>query len=166
MSKSILKVGGVFHGRIIRAGKLIDEWFDPNLVTNEGLNYMLDIMFNGTAQSVTWYIAPFEGNYTPLATDTAASFPASSTECTAYTQSTRVTYVSAASASQVVTNAASPATFTFNATKTVYGASLVTVATKSATTGKLFAAARFSTSKNVVSSDQLLLTYQFTASSV
>lgn len=166
MSESILKVGGVFHGRIIRAGKIIDEWFDHNLVTNEGLNYLLDVMFNGTSATNTWYIAPFEGNYTPIAGDTAATFPSSATECTAYSQSTRVAYVPAAAAAQNVTNSASPATFTFNATKTIYGASLNTVSTKSATTGKLFAAARFSSSKSVVSSDQLLLTYSFTASSI
>lgn len=161
-----LIVGGVFHGRIIRAGKLVDEWFDPNIVTNEGLNYMLGVMFNSQSATTTWYLAPFEGNYTPIAGDTAATFPASATECTAYTQSTRVPYSAAAAASQIVTNTASPATFTFNATKTIYGASLNSISTKSSTSGKLFAAARFSTSKSVVNGDQLLLTYQFTASSV
>lgn len=160
-----LRVGGIFHCRLIRAGRLIDVWDEPNLVTNEGLNHLLNVYFNGTSAVTTWYLAPFEGNYTPVAGDTAATFPASATECTAYTQSTRVAYVSAAAASQNVTNSASPATFTFNATKTIYGASLNSVSTKSATTGTLFAAARFSASKAVVSSDQLLITYSFTASS-
>jgi len=159
------KFGGVFHCKIIRAGKIIDEWFDPNVVVNEGLNYMLDVMFNGSSPTTTWYLAPFEGNYTPIATDTAATFPASATESTAYTQSTRVQYVTAAAAAQTVTNTAAPSTFTFNATKTIYGASMNSISTKSSTAGKLFAAARFSTSKSVASSDQLLMTYQFTASS-
>ena len=162
---SDLRVGGVFHCKLVRAGRVIDLWDEPNLVVNEGLNHLLDVYFNGTSPVTTWYLAPFEGNYTPVAGDTAATFPASATECTAYSQATRVAYVSAAAASQNVTNTASPATFTFNATKTIYGASLVSVSTKSATTGKLFAAARFSASKAVVSSDQLLITYSFTASS-
>lgn len=163
---SKLVVGGVFRGKIIRAGEVIEEFEDHNLVTNEGLDYILAVMFNGTSATTTWYLAPFEGNYTPVATDTAATFPASATECTAYSQSTRVAYVAAAAASQNVTNSASPATFTFNATKMIYGASLNSVSTKSSTSGKLFAAARFSAAKSVSNSDQLLLTYSFTTSSV
>ena len=58
------------------------------------------------------------------------------------------------------------ATFTFNATKSIYGAFLVSNATKGGTAGTLFSAARFSAAKSVVAGDQLLLTYSFTASSV
>jgi hypothetical protein len=43
---------------------------------------------------------------------------------------------------------------------------VATVTAKSATTGTLFSAAAFSSAKSVVSGDQLLLTYTFTASSV
>jgi hypothetical protein len=66
----------------------------------------------------------------------------------------------------LITNSASRATFTMNATKTVYGAFLVSASAKSATTGTLMAAAKFSTSKAVVDNDELLITYAFGASSV
>lgn len=161
-----LRVGGVFQGQIVRQGEVIDEWEDRNLVVNEGLNALLDIMFHGSTQVGTWYLGLFEGNYTPVATVTAATITSASTECTAYDESTRVAYDEAAAASQSITNSASRATFTFNATKTIYGAFLVSSSTKSGTTGTLFSAARFSTSKSVVDDDQLLLTYTFTASSV
>lgn len=161
-----LRVGGIFLGQLVRDGVVIDEWEDHNLVVNEGLNALLDIMFHGTTQVATWYLAPFEGNYTPVATVTAATITAASTECTAYNEAARVEFVEAAAASQVTTNSASKATFTFNATKTIYGAFLASASAKSATTGTLFAAARFSASKAVVSGDQLLLTYSFTAASV
>jgi hypothetical protein len=166
MPKQDLRVAGLWTGEIVRDGKIIDSWEQPNLVTNEGLNALLGIMFNGATQITTWYIAPFEGNYTPVAGVTAATITAASTECTAYDEATRVAYVEAAPASQSITNSASKATFTFNATKTIYGAFLVSASAKSATSGTLFSAARFGTSKSVVDDDQLLLTYTFTASSV
>lgn len=161
-----LRVGGVFHGQHIRNGEIIDEWEDHNIVVNEGLNSLLGIYFHGDTQITTWYIGVFEGNYTPVATVTAATITSASTESTAYDETTRVEYNEAAAASQSITNSANKATFTFNATKTIYGAFLVSASAKSATTGTLFSAARFSASKSVVAADQLLLTYTFTASSV
>lgn len=160
-----LRVGGVFLGQIVRDGKVVDEFEDHNLVVNEGLNATLNIMFNAATQITTWYVGLFEGNYTPVATVTAATIASASTETTAYTESVRQTYNEAAASSQSITNSANKATFTFNATKTIYGAFLISDSTKSGTSGTLFSAARFSSSKNVESGDQLLLTYTLTASS-
>lgn len=166
MPEAGLKVGGKFTVEHYRKGKLIDVSEDHNLVVNEGLNSILGIMFHGDTQISTWYLGLFEGNYTPVATVTAATITSASTECTAYTSATRPEYVEAAAASQSITNSASRASFVFNATKTIYGAFLVSNSTKSGTTGTLFSAARFATSKSVVTDDELLLTYTFTASSV
>lgn len=169
---------GVITGQIIRGGhfddrgewhrgnEIVDEFEDTNLVTNEGLNDVLGVYFNSVAQKTTWYLGVFEGNYTPLATDTAAGIAAAATECTAYASSTRPTWTNAAASSQSITNSASKASFVFNATKTIYGAFLVSNSTKSGTSGVLWSAARFSASKAVVNLDELLLTYTFTASSV
>ncbi len=162
---SSLLVKGTYHGQIIRAGRVIDEWEDSNLVVNEGLNALLNVMFNGATQITTWYMGVFEGNYTPVATVTAATITSASTECTAYASSTRPEYVEATASSQSITNAASRASFVFNASKTVYGAFLVSSSTKSGTSGTLFSAARFSTAKTVENLDELLLTYTFTAAS-
>lgn len=165
LPQTSLKVGGTFHGTIVRDGRIIDEFEDHNLVVNEGLNSILGVMLNASTQITTWYIAPFEGNYTPVATVTAATITAAATECTAYDESTRVAYVEAAPSSQSITNSASRATFTFNASKTIYGAFIISASTKSATSGTLLAASRFSSSKAVEDDDQLLLTYTFTAAS-
>jgi hypothetical protein len=165
MPSSKLTMGGVFACEQYRKGELIDQWEDHNLVVNEGLNHILDVQFHGATQITTWYLAPFEGNYTPIATLTAATVTAAATECTAYDEATRVAFDEAAPASQAISNVASKATFTFNATKTIYGMFLVSAAAKSATSGKLFAAARFATSKAVEDDDQLLVSYTFTATS-
>ena len=159
-------VGGRFIGQIRRAGKIIDKFECPNLVVNEGLNSLLNIMFNGSSQVTTWYLGIFEGNYTPVGTLTAATVTAAATECTAYASATRPEYVEVASTAQSITNAASRASFVMNATKTVYGAFLGSSSAKSGTGGTLFSATRFSTAKALESADELLLTYTFGASSV
>lgn len=160
-----IQVAGKYSGQIIRDGKVIEEFEDPNIVVNEGLNSILGVYLYASTQLTAWYLGVFEGNYTPVSTVTAATITSASTESTAYTSSTRPAYSPAAPSSQSITNSASRASFVFNATKTIYGAFLVSASAKSATTGVLFSAARFSSAKNVESGDELLLTYTFTASS-
>lgn len=157
---------GRYHGQIIRDGKVIDEFDCKNIVVNEGLNNLLSVYFNAGTQITAWYLGVFEANYTPVATVTAATIAAASTECTAYASATRPAFDEAAPASQSISNSASRASFVFNATKTIYGAFLVSSSVKSGTAGTLFSAAQFASSKAVVSGDELLLTYTFTASSV
>lgn len=162
----VIKAGGIFTIQHIRDGQCIHEEEVKNLVTNQGLNHILNTVFNGTAPVTTWYVGLFEGNYTPLATDTATNFPVSATECIAYDEAGRVEYNEAASTAQSITNSANKAAFTINATKTVFGGFLASVATKSSTAGTLMAAAKFGTSRSVNAGDQLLITYTFGASSV
>lgn len=164
--ESGIRVGGVFDCELVRGGEIVDRWQDHNLVVNQGLNSLLDIMFRGAAQIGSWYLGIFEGNYTPVATVTAATISAASTECTAYAETSRPAYDEAAAANQSITNSASRATFTFNAAKTIYGAFLVSASAKGATTGTLFSAARFASAKQVEVDDQLLVTYTFNASSL
>jgi hypothetical protein len=163
--ESGLQVGGVFTIEHYRHGELIDVEECHNLIVDEGLNHILDVTLHGSTQVGTWYVGLFEGNYTPVAGLTAATVTASATECTAYDESTRVAYNEAAASSKVTTNSANKATFTFNATKTIYGAFLASASAKSATTGTLLAAARFGSSKAVADDDQLLVTYALSAAS-
>lgn len=163
MPETGLAVRGFYRGQIVRKGEVIDEFECPNMVVNQGLNHVLDTEFHGTTQVSAWYIGIFEGNYTPVATVTAATITAQSTECTAYDEATRVAFDEGAASGQVISNEGSAAVFTFNAAKTIYGAFLVSASAKSATSGVLFSAARFTAAKTVADDDQLLLTYGITA---
>lgn len=153
--------GGVWH----RGSEIVDHFVDTNIVVDQGLTSMLDVYLGAATQLSSWYVALFEGNYTPVSSVTAATIASASTECTAYTNSTRLAYTPAAAASKAITNAASRANFVFNASKTIYGAFLISDNTKGGTAGTLFSAARFGTSKAVASSDELLLTYAFSLAS-
>lgn len=166
MPVAALEVHGHYHGKLIRAGEVIDEFDCPNLCVDEGLNKLLNVMFDAVTQINTWYMGLFEGNYTPIAGVTAATIASAATETTAYNETVRQTFVPVAATAKSITNAASVGTFTFNATKSIYGAFLISDNTKGGTAGTLFSAAKFSAPKSVVSGDQLLLTYTFNASSV
>ncbi len=143
---------------------------NPNVMTNEGLNHLLDVLLHGSTQITDWYVIPFENDYTPLATNTYAS--PGITECTAYNEANRVAFNEAAASSQSVTNSANKATFNMNATKTVYGAALVGGGTAADTKGDtagggiLLCAAKFSASKPCESGDTLKITATVSAQNV
>lgn len=148
------------------------DWFDQdgifvcreiahNLLPLEGLNHLLNVAFKGGTQVASWYIAPYEGNYVPVMGDTAATFPASAVECTAYDETLRVAFVSGTPSGGALDNSSAPAMFTFNANKTLYGAFMVSAAAKGATSGTLISAVKFSSPKPVESGYQLKVTAGF-----
>jgi hypothetical protein len=148
-------------------GKL--KWAElnrPNIVTHEGLDAMLNIMFHASTQITTWYIAPVETDTAAAATMTYA-VPVY-TEWDGYTEAARQAFVEAAASSQAITNSANKAVFTSNETKTLYGACLVgggTAATTMADTaggGTLFCYSKFSSSKDVEATDTFKVTVSIT----
>lgn len=165
-----IPVGTLWQFEHFRKGKLIDQWEQGNVTTDEGLNAFLDIMFHADTQITTWYMCTFEDDYTPLISNTYAV--PGFTECTAITEGTRPAFGEAAASAKVLTNNASKATFTYNATKTIYGAALVgggtdpTVKGDVAGGGVLFASSAFDTSKSVVSTDIILVTCTITLADV
>lgn len=162
---AILRVGFEHVVEHIRNGKLIDVETVHNLVPTEGLNHILNVALRAGSPTPNWYVALFEGNYTPVAGLTAATFPSAATECTAYDEPSRVLWVPAAASGGVVTNSASKAVFTMNATKTVYGIVMSSLLTKGGTTGTLVSAVRFAASKSVFDDDLLQVTSSITMTS-
>ena len=120
-----------------------------------------------TARITSWYLGLYgaASSNNPAAGDTMSSH-AGWTEVTDYTEATRpaATFVAATTANpSVVTNSASKAQFTMNATVTVGGAFLTSNNTKGGTSGTLFSAKDFSApgDRSVVSGDVVLVTYTF-----
>ena len=165
---TIAKTGmdGVYGLEHRRNGKVIYKEDIENLVCDEGLTHILDILFKSGVQVTSWYLGIFEANYTPAVDDTAANIATRCTESTAYTEAARVAFTAGAIASNAVSNSASRATFTINATKTMYGVFLVSTSTKSGTLGTLLSVAKFTTARAVIAGDELLVTYTMTAQDV
>ena len=139
---------------------------DNNLVVNEGILYLINTGLASGSASTIFYIAPFGGNVTPGATWTAANFTANSTEFTNYTEAVRQTWQKDAAAANAIGNTTTPATFTINTGGgTVRGAGLISVSTKSGTTGVLIAAARFDADKVLTVGEELRVKYTLTGTS-
>ena len=172
-------IAGTRHSEQAKAtGRFVIECFDKdgklkwsteesNLVVNVGLQYMAGVALTSTAQITTWYIGLYgaAASNNPAAGDTAASH-VGWTEVTPYSNATRPTATFAAATAanpSVVTNSASPATFTINASSTVGGAFLISNSTKGGSTGTLFSAADFQSpgDRSVVNGDTLQVTYTF-----
>ena len=159
---------GVYHIKCHdKDGNLKWQADSKNLVVNAGLAYMAGTALTSVAQITTWYLGLYGAgaSNTPAAGDTMSSH-AGWTEVVPYSNATRVaaTFVTATTANpSVVTNSASPASFTINATSTVGGAFLTSGSAKSGTTGTLFSAADFGSpgDRSVVSGDSLSVTYTF-----
>jgi len=137
------------------------EYNRPNLMTDAGINYLLDVMFHGTSNVSKWYIALVESNTSPAANMTYAT--PTYTECTAYTGGTRPEFNEAEASSKSITNAANKAAYTMSGDKTLYGAALVGGGTGEGSAeipgntadeaGILMCYSKFSTSKPVESGD-------------
>lgn len=142
-----------------------EKWREEkkNLVTNAGLNDLLDKYLKGSGYTAAWY-AGIKGTGTAVAADTMASH-ASWSELTGYTQSARPTLTLGSVSGQSVDNSASKATFSVNASATVAGAFLNSDSTKSGTTGTLYGVVDFSSSRSVISGDTLEVTVTLTAAS-
>ena len=173
MSNEKVKAGGVFTVQCFDSeGNL--KWSEEkhNLVVNVGLKDMNDKYFTGSGYTAAWYLGLYgaAASNNPAAGDTMASH-AGWTEVTAYTEATRPQAVFAAASTadpSVITNAASVASFSINATTTVGGAFLTSSDTKGGSTGILFSAADFQSpgDRSVISGDVINLTYTFSLDAV
>ena len=145
-------------------GLLIARQKFHNIVTDEGLNHILNVVLHDTAKKATWYLEMFEDDYTPDGDETYAV--PEYTECEAYDEATRPEFNNAASSAESTTNSANKGVFTMNATKTLYGASIVSVNTKGDEVGGgvLFCLGVFGASQPVINGNVVNLTYTCTSS--
>jgi hypothetical protein len=162
------KAGGVFKITARdKDGNFKWEAESHNLVVNVGLQDMNTQYFTGSSYTAAWYIGLYGAASTnnPAAGDTASSH-IGWTEVTAYSQATRPQCVFGTATTadpSVISNTASPATYSITGSVTVGGAFLISNNTKGGTTGILFSAADFQSpgDRNVVNGDTLTVSYQF-----
>ncbi|MHA1809347.1 MAG: hypothetical protein ACTSYH_03440 [Candidatus Heimdallarchaeaceae archaeon] len=167
MSK--IKFGGIFFITCVAPDGTV-KWKrkTPNIVVNEGLQHVLDVVFNGDDSSNTnidpWYVGLVDGSSSSVtysASDTLSSHSGWS-ENSNYSgnrkeyDGTRI--------SQTVSNSSSLAEFVISSdSQEIYGAFLCSVS--SGTSGVLLSVATFSGGEETADSgDTIRVTYEFTAS--
>lgn len=142
--------------------------WERNRVVDQGLNYILNAALRGESVLSSFYIAPFVTNATPAANLTAATFAATLTEFTNYTETARQQWVTDASASALVLeNANAPALITIGsgAQTTIWGAGLLSASPKSSTSGVLVAAQKRTAALTVEEGFEIRIKYRILGSS-
>jgi hypothetical protein len=149
--KAGIFVQGVYRDFI--DGELVGE--TPNLITAEGMNYLLNAGCRGATQKTQWYMALFSGTTAPAESLTAADFASTQSEITSategYTEAARPEWITVDSDNKELTNAASVASFTVATatTLTVRGVGILSTSAKGATTGTLLSAAAYQTPRTL-----------------
>jgi hypothetical protein len=165
---SCIRMGGVFVATCYDKQMNL-KWATSvrNLVPTEAITHLLTILLKNGTVIDPWYVAIYESNAAPAAGDTYAAPGA--TESTAYSQATRPEFIDGAVTGGAVSNSASKAVYSINATKTIYGAALVGGGTAASTKGDtagggtLLCRANFDAAKAVESGDTLNVQYTFGA---
>lgn len=136
--------GFVYEGEIIAPdGSIIASGRDHNLVPQVGIDHLVALL-RGTGVPISnWYVGLFEGNFVPTSATTAADLQINAQESQAYSQASRPEWVDDYDGVSVVSNLASRAEFSFTAEKRIYGAFLISAATKGGDSGVLLSIARF-----------------------
>lgn len=145
-----------------------------NLITNEGLNDILDKYLKGSAYTAAWYVGVIDNaNWTAVAAgDTASGISLDSLganswqEFDDYSETVRQTLTLGTVSSQSVDNSASKAQFSINGTGTVRGAFVVSSNVKGGTSGVLYADGAFAATRAVENGDTLNVTITLTSASV
>jgi len=165
------KVGGAMATAHRPNGAEFGPWqIDHNKIPTEGLVQLVGAGVGILPQITQFYIAPFAGNVTPGAGWTGANFAANSTEFLDYTAATRLPWtIVAPTTTPTVDNgaaiAAATLTFATGGPYNLYGAGVLQAAAKSATTGKILMAVRFTNPRlNMGAGDDLAFHYGLTLS--
>ena len=144
----------------------------PNIVTNEGLNKTLKVMFGADAKISSWYIALWNNAIDPASTWTAANFTATAGEITSvsqgYSGANRILWNPTVPSANIIDNVGQEASFTIvcTTTITVWGAALISAQARGATTGVLASAARYASIRTLSNGDTYEVGYRLTATSV
>jgi hypothetical protein len=142
-----MKPGFKYLVQHLRAGIILSEELTDNLVPLEGENYILNASFRGAAQSSTWYIGLYSGDYTPTQSITAATLNAVATELIYYDAATRVAFSNTAATTGTLSNVATPAEFVSTIDSIVYGGFISSSAAKGSGSGLLGSVVRFASPK-------------------
>ena len=167
MNLNKAKIKGYWEVRCFGLDGIL-KWVERvhNLVTDEGLNHMLNTEFTGSTQISPWRLVLFEDDHTPLAGDTYAV--PGFTEFEAYDEAVRPEFNETSSTAESISNADNQAVFSVNDTKTLFGAGLLGGGSAPDTKGNvagggtLFSSVKFGSSQGVLSGEVLNVSYTVT----
>jgi len=137
-----------------------------NLITTEGLAYILNVALGSTPKPSAYYLALFSGASAPASNWTAANFATSASEIVStsegYTNATRPTWTPTNTASNSIDNMTTVASVTIATASTlnVTGAAMLTNSTRGGTTGVLVSATKYAATRTFQNGDVYEIGYR------
>jgi len=138
--KQMPRLTGTYRVEVLRKNGTTEHYYIKNDVVNQGLDQVLTAL---VGSGNVWYIGLIVNPGTESNSYTMSSHSGWTESHTTYDESDRQLWNTAAVSSQKLTNVANPATFTMNATVTLYGVFLSSVVTKGSSGGILWSTGKF-----------------------
>ena len=137
-----------------------------NLTLDAAINDNLTIYFKDGTKKTIWYVGLKSSAEAVSAAWTSANVNSGFTEFQLYDETNRPIWTSGSVSSKSVSNTASPAVFTVNATGTIWGAFIISQNTKGGTTGILWCCSNLVSVRNVYDDDVITVIYTITGTDV
>lgn len=136
--------GFVYEAELVSPdGSIIGSGKTKNLVPQVGIDHLAGLLRGTVSPISSWYVGLFEGNFVPTSATKASDLQISAQECQSYSESARPEWNETYDGVSVITNLSNRAEYSFTADKRVYGAFLISSATKGGDSGLLLSIARF-----------------------
>lgn len=147
--KDKLNVRGFrWHAEIINAdGSVAEKESAWNLIPADGIDFLIRAPFGDVGSISTFFLGLFRGNYIPSPSTSAADIPSGMIEFVDYSEASRPEWVRQLASIGTMDNLSQKAEFTVTQDRTIYGAFLVSNATKGGNNGLVLSCVRFATPK-------------------
>lgn len=135
------------------------QWAEevPNMVFDDGVNFLLSQFFSGADYTATWYVGLIDSGATFAESDTMALHPGW-TENSNYDAAGRPAVTFGPAASKTISNIDSRASFTINGVGgTIAGTFIATDSTKNGSAGTVYSAALFLSGDKVLAAGAVIL---------
>jgi hypothetical protein len=149
-NEQALPLGFVYTAEVLdENGNVTESQTVKNIIPQVGVNHIVGLIRGSTTTISSWYVGVYEGNYVPASGTTAANLQTDAQESVAYSEITRPEWQDVYDGTQLISNLANRAEFTFTATKRIYGGFISANSAKGSNTGVLLSIARFASPMDV-----------------
>ena len=125
-----------------------------NLVVTAGKNDLLTNYFKGSSYTASFFVGLIDNaSFSAIAAGDTAASHAGWLEAVPYSQSTRPALTLGTASAGSIDNSASKASYSINTSATLNGAFCITNSTKSGTSGVLYSASSFGSTRSVINGD-------------
>ncbi|MDY0190703.1 MAG: hypothetical protein RBR22_08220 [Desulfuromonas sp.] len=158
MNEKLNMRGFQWHAEVINPdGSVADREIVFNLIPAEGLDHLIRSPFGDVSPISTFYLGLYRGNYIPAPSTTSADIPNGMIEFVDYSEVARPEWKRALAGTGTMDNLSNKAEFNVTQDRTIYGAFLVSSATKAGNAGLLLSCVRFATPKQVTAGQTVKL---------